>query len=911
MVSDTPPAFGFRSGREGLNASAVKEDGSAATQAGSHPQQVNVNLSISTDANPSGTNVIPNGTLDNVKVDLPAGMVVDPSTTDKCTEVQLVALACPDSSQVGVVSVPLQTGAPASTRLYNLEAPPGYAASFGFKIADVPVHVFGGVRPGDYRVTSLSPDALSILTIFAARVQLWGSPTDVSHDGIRGACGGTVTADAGKLCPVTRGNKPLISMPTSCGSSMQIDAHVSFWDEPDVFHDRTAEFTDSNGNTTPVTGCDQLQFDPTLAARPTTNVADSPTGLEASLRVPQTDQLGAKATAHLRKAVVTLPEGLALNPSSANGLDGCDSGQIGVDPETGVADGEPVRCPDASRIGTVEVTTPLLDHDLPGSVFVATPFDNPFDSLLAIYVVVDDPATGILAKLAGHVVADPETGRLTTTFDDNPQIPFSEFKLHFFGGAAAPLRTPAVCGSYETTSSLTPWSAPASGPPATPSDSWAITRSPSGPCAFDAGALPNSPRFDAGSVSPIAGKHTPFVLDLKRDDATQQFSAVDVTPPPGLLAKLAGTTECSDAALATAADKSGKEESAAPSCPDSSRVGSVEVSAGAGPAPYYTTGTAYLAGPYKGAPMSMAIVTPATAGPYDLGTVVVRTALYVDPVTIKISAVSDPIPTILQGVPLDVRSARISLDRPEFTLNGTSCEPSSVNGLLTTTIGHTADLFSRFQLGECARLDFEPRLSLRLKGKTRRGGFPAVRSVYVARAGDANLENLVLRLPRSEFIEQAHFRTICTRMQYAAGDGNGANCPAGSVYGHVRAFTPLLDQPLEGPVFLRSSSHELPDIVFALRGKIDADVAVRVDSVNGGLRASLEDAPDAPISKVVLNMQGGNKGLIVNSRDICARTYKATAKFDGQNGKVHDFKTKLKADCKGKGKKGKAKGRRR
>ncbi len=897
-VSSVIAPVGFLPGREGFNASVVGDDGTPATEAGSHPQQLNINLGLPTQRPHSGSFPNPDGTLHDTKVELPAGLTVDPSATEKCTAAEFQTFSCPEDTQVGVAEVPLSFGeiGVESEPIYNLEALPGHAGGFGTYVTYVPVTFLGDVRPGAYpgryRISALTVGAPSILAVFQARIQLWGSPSDESHDKVRGACGpGISTIPA---CPVSRTSKPLLSLPTSCTASMQADAHIDLWEDVGTFFDRSAQLEDSNENPSAVTNCNQPHFEPSLRARPTNSAADSPTGLEADLHIPQTDSVNQLSTAHLRKAVVSLPEGMAVNPSGANGLAGCSAAQIGIDPSSGVPNDNPVSCPDASRVGTASVDTPLLDHTLAGSVFTAMPYDNPFDSLLAIYVVVEDPQSGVLAKLAGHVVPDPRTGQLTTTFDESPQLPFEDFKLTFFGGATAALRTPATCGSYSTTSQLTPWSAPESGPPATPSDTWSITSSPSGSCG---GPLPNDPEFEAGSASPIAGAYTPFVVNLKRDDATQQFSSITLSLPPGLLAKLAGTTECSDAALAAAAAKSGNAEKASPSCPASSRVGTVEVAAGAGPAPYYTQGTAYLTGPYKGAPLGMAIVTPATAGPYDLGTVVVRTAVHVDPVTTKITAVSDPVPTILDGIPLDIRSARISLDRPDFTVNGTSCEPFSVDGTLFSTQGQAAGLFSRYQLGECGHLGLRPRLGLRLRGKTGRGGFPAVRAVYASRSGDANLKRLVVRFPHSEFIEQGHFRTICTQVQFAAGAGNGAECPAGSVYGHARVLTPLLDETLRGPVYLRSSSHELPDIVMALHGKIDAEVAVRVDSVKGGLRTTVDSAPDVPVSKVILSMQGGNKGLIVNSRNICKHTYRATARFNGQNGRTHHLRPKLKASC--------------
>jgi len=688
--------------------------------------------------------------------------------------------------------------------------------------------------------------------------------------------------------PTQAQDSPLLSMPSSCTTELPLDAEADSWADPGVFHQRATFFSDQNDEPTATAGCNGLSFSPSLKARPTTNVADSPSGLEVELKIPQTSSLNARATAHLKKAVVTLPEGLVLNPASGNGLAGCDSNQIGIDPGSGVANGNPVSCPAASRIGAVEVTTPLLDHPLPGSVFIATPHDNPFDSLLAIYVVIDDEPTGTLVKLAGHVVPNPQSGQLTTTFDQSPQLPFSSFKLNFFGGAYAPLRTPATCGAYSTTSQMTPWSAPDSGPPATPHDDYAISQSPSGSCASSESALPNSPSFDAGSASPIAAKSTPFVLHLRRNDATQNFSAVNVSPPPGLTAKLAGTEQCSDAALATAASKSGRQEQASPSCPPSSEVGSFLAGAGAGPAPYYAPGKLYLTGPYKGAPLSFAFITPAVAGPYDLGTVVTRAAVYLDSTTGRVTTVSDPLPRILQGILLDIRSVDVSLDRPDFARNGTSCDPLSVDGTLISTLGQIAPLSERFQLGECGRLAFKPKLSIRLFGATKRGGHPALRGVLRMPAGAANIAKASVALPHSEFLDQAHIGTVCTRVQFAEGAGNGASCPAASIYGQATATSPLVDYALQGNAYLRSSNHQLPDLVVALHGPPSQPIAVnvvgRVDSVKGGIRTSFEGVPDLPVSTFVLNMAGGRKGLLQNSTNICKSANQATAVLEAQNG---------------------------
>ena len=769
-VSNALAPFDFVPGASSLSAALTDPGGLPVTQAGSHPYQFTFDLILPT--RKAGSTLIGvDGAVRDLSTTLPRGAIVNPLATPiRCTEAQLEGNGCPLASQVGIVTITTALPAPfpVQSPLYMMEPPPGEAAQLGFDAVGVGIftHISGGVRAGDYALSADSNDILSkgLNPLFSAQVQLWGDPSGSSHEFRRGSC---LFSASGDTCPVTSQFTPLLTMPTACTEETTVDVGMASWGHPDEFHNKSVPLADSNGNPTPVTGCNALQFEPSLQARPTTNVADAPSGLSVDLKVPQTNNLKTLATAHLRKADVTLPEGLVINPSSANGLAGCSSAQIGIDPGTGVANGNDVACPNASRIGTVEVDSPLVDHTLQGSVFVATPKDNPFDSLLAIYVVVDDPQSGVLVKLPGHVIPDPNTGRLRAIFDENPQLPFSSFQLEFFGGATAPLRTPATCGNYSTTSEMTPWSAPDSGPPATPSDTYAISQGPGGACASNVNALPNSPSFDAGTVSPIAGQYSPFVLNLRRNDGTQQFSALNLTPPPGLVGKLAGTPYCPESALVAAAQKSGNAEKASPSCPAASKVGTVSVGAGAGPAPYYAEGTAYLAGPYKGAPLSMAIITPATAGPYDLGTVVVKTALNLNPETAQITAVSDPIPSILQGIPLDVRSVQVRLDKPEFTLNPSSCDPMAVTGQLFSVLGQVTSLENRFQVAECGRLAFKPKLSIRLKGGTKRGAHPELRAVLTMPRG-ANIAKASVALPKSAFLDQSHIGTVCTRVQFAA-----------------------------------------------------------------------------------------------------------------------------------------------
>ena len=395
-----------------------------------------------------------------------------------------------------------------------------------------------------------------------------------------------------------------------------------------------------------------------------------------------------------------------------------------------------------------------------------------------------------------------------------------------------------------------------------------------------------APKLVAGSMNPVAASFSPVVTTLTRDTGEQNVSRVSVSLPEGVLAKLAGVALC-DGLMAVVGD-----------CPEASRVGSVRVATGPGPSPLWipqpgkSPTAVYLAGPYAGAPYSLVVKVPAQAGPFDLGTVVTRVALRVDPETTRVTAVSDPLPQFLEGVPVDYRTIHININRSRFTLNPTSCARAAVTAVVASREGATASPSSRFQIANCGRLAFKPKLALRLRGGTKRGGHPALRAVLTTRSGGANIAFARVALPHSEFLDNAHIRTVCTRVQFAA-----RSCPSGSIYGHAKAISPLLDQPLAGPVYLRSSNHQLPDLVADLRGKIQVVVAGQIDSVNGGIRTTFRAVPDAPVSKFILNMFGGKRGLLENSINLCAERPRANVTFRGQNGKEASLRPQLKSSC--------------
>lgn len=886
--------FGIRA----FTVEALDQEGEPYVQAGGHPYEVKVSFSLTTTLPLSARNPssVP-ANLRTVEVQLPPGLIGNPTATPLCPPAEMKPNQCPETTQVGMATVTSARGASEFGPVYNLVSPQGVAAELGTRFnAFGSARIDAGVRTGsDYGVNADSLFVSADEGIETVEVILWGVPADEGHFGERFCRGEALPG-----CASEGALLPFLTTPTSCLGPLQSGLRVDAWQDP-------GEYVSASAPLPGTTGCGGPHFDPTLEVEPEVHVTDSPAGLHVHLHVPQNQDPGGLAEANLKDAAVTLPEGLVVNPAGANGLAACSPAEIELNGP------KPANCPDASKVGSLELDTPLLDHPIEGGIFVAQQGnagpawgENPFGSLLAIYLAAADPHSGVVVKLAGRVEPNPRTGRLTTVFSDNPQLPFEDLRLDFFGGPAAVLSTPTTCGRFTTSSDLVPWTSPA-GATAHPSSGFEITGGAGGgPCTASEAEQPNSPGFEAGTADAVAGAFSPFLLRLSRPDGSQRFAGIETALPEGLLARLQGIPYCSGGAIAASLRRNGPGggvlEQTSASCPPASRVGSVEVEAGTGPQPLPVRGSVYLAGPYQGAPLSLVVVTPVLAGPFDLGTVTIRVGLYVDPETTRVTAKSDPLPTILEGIPLDIRSITLRLDRSRFILNPTSCNPSAVTASVSSVVGRVAPLSDRFQVGGCQSLPFAPRLSLRLFGRTRRNAKPRLRAILTAPAGEANLARVRVNLPHSEFLEQAHIRSVCTRVQFVAGQLPGEGCPGGSVYGHARAVTPLLDQPLKGPVYLRSSSHKLPDLVAALRGQVNVVVAGKIDSgPNHGLRTTFAAVPDAPISKFILEMRGGGKGLLVNSEDLCARRTKARAiaRLTGQNGKVLDLRPKVKNACRG------------
>jgi hypothetical protein len=879
-ADQTFTTFGVKS----VSVQAVDQNGNPYTQAGGHPYELVSDVQFNT-IGP----FVPAANFRDLSVDLPAGLIGNPTATPTCTSAALISLECSGATQVGTIALSGSIASPTGGfPLYNMVPPPGEPARFGFYVdGGITGHIDTSVRTGgDYGITAaglrIDPDA----GITEIGVTIWGVPADPSHDVDRGC---PTPGRSGEYGPCSSGAPlvPFLTNPTSCSGPQTATVRTDSWQDP-------GDSVTATSTMPAVTGCNALPFNPSITVQPDTSVADSPSGLHVDLHMPQDGLVNPTglAEANLKDATVTLPAGVSVNPPAANGLTACTPAEIGIDNAN-----EP-SCPDSSKIGSVEVDTPLLADHLTGGVYVAQQNENPFNSLLAIYVTAE--ADGTLVKLAGHVVADPVTGQLVTTFSSNPQLPFTDFKLDLFGGPQAALATPESCGTIATASDLSPWSG---GPDASLSD----------PFAVGSGCVSGfAPSFTAGTQNTQAGSYAPFVLSLSRSDVDQNLQGLSVVLPPGMLAKLAGVQECSDAALAAAATKSGAQELADPSCPAGSQVGTVQTGAGTGPDPFFVPGKAYLTGPYKGGPYGLAVVVPAVAGPYDLGTVVVRQALYVDPTTAQVTSVSDPFPTILDGIPLRVRRVDVTLNRSQFTVNPTSCNPMAVGGTLTSTGGLTYNGSSRFQLGGCSSLGFSPRLAFRLtgRGQTHSGNHPTLTATLTQGGGQANIRSARVALPLSLALDTNNSQHVCNYDVAQAVHGGAVPCPASTVIGQATAQTPLLDRPLSGPVYLVQGIrfgkqgqriHTLPSLLVPLRGQIAIDLRAS-SAVNGAqqLVTTFSTIPDAPVSKFTLTITGGPKGILVitgRGQTICGKAQVANSSFAAQSGRANTQNDTMATPC--------------
>ncbi|HET7418625.1 MAG TPA: hypothetical protein VFJ61_13465 [Solirubrobacterales bacterium] len=843
------------------------------TQAGAH-----ADFTVSFKLFGEGTE--PNGKTKDVIVTLPPGLIGNPQGFPRCSVAQLGELPadskCPQDAQVGIAQLTLGGGINGTVfePVYNMYSPGGdIVARFGLFAGPYPSVINVRVNPVDYSLIAKVEGAPAAAQLISAATTFWGVPASPIHDGLR------LTPDEALHGESPAGGRaseqperPFLSNPTECGVSRPITVTAISYQAPASPSTEEADFP-------VISGCDKLSFNPVFQAVPTNPEAAAPTGLEAVLEIPQSEAPKDLATATLKSARVTLPEGFTVNSAAADGLEGCNPEQVGFG-TTDVA-----HCPDAAKLGSAELDVPALERTLHGAVYQRTPEPG---HLFRFWLVTDEQ--GVHLKLPAEIEANPLTGQLTTVFSGiaslggNPQVPFEELRLHIFGGPRAPLATPSSCGTYSTAYSFAPWSGK---PPASGAAPMQIT-SGCGKGGFN-------PKLQAGTVSPRAGSFSPFTMTLTRQDGEANPETLAVHLPQGLLAKLGGVPLCPEASAGSA------------DCPSGSQVGTLAAATGVGGAPLWipqpgkAPTAVYLAGPYKGAPYSVITRVPAQAGPFDLGTVVNRAGIYVDPESATATIKTDPLPQILEGVPVLYRTVHVDVDRKNFTLNPTGCAAKEIKATVTAVNGATATPSDGFQATNCAKLAYKPKLKLTLKGATRRTGHPATKAVLTQGKGQSNTAAATVILPSSEFIDQNHINNPCTRVQFNAG-----KCPRLSILGRVTAVTPLLDQPLKGPVYFRSNggARELPDIVADLRGPIHVTLVGFVDAVHkkgsevSRIRTRFANVPDAPVTKFTMNLFGGPKrGLLVNSRDLCKTGRRAKIRLLAQNGRVQESNSRLRTSC--------------
>ncbi|HEX3519831.1 MAG TPA: hypothetical protein VHT29_12440 [Solirubrobacteraceae bacterium] len=874
-ISPTPAGVGVAA----LYSKVLEADGSPSTQAGGHPYSQATLFAVNSVRSSAGGGIVPVGELKDADADLQAGFVGSPLTTPRCPTGEPYNCPYAGDARVGHLYPGVNAfgdlGFEGQDRAFSNAVPVlGAAAQFSTEIAQPVATLLGRVRSSeDFGIRIESPDNSPFDPVFYIDTVFFGQPA--------GAKG-----------------KAFFRNPTDCAAERQNPPEQSLtassWQDPDSFRSRSDRLA-------PVEGCDQLHFEPQFELQPSSTQGSSGVGATAHLHIDQSgltdpNKLGAP---DLKKSVVTLPEGFDVNPAQANGLDACSEAQVGYemgrDPlplNPTRFDEDPVSCPDASKLGTVEATSPLLEAPLKGTIYLAAQEENPFHSLIGIYLVFESERFGITLKLPGKVEADPATGQLTATFDYLPQQPIEDLTLDFRGGGPrSEFATPEVCGTYATIGAWTPWSAPESGPPAQTSNSFSVSSG----CSSSASARPFSPSFEAGTTQPSAGSYSPLVIKVNRNDGEQELTSLDFTLPEGLIGNLASVPYCPDAAIEAARGVSGKAEQASPSCPAASQIGSVDAAAGVGSEPIHVGGHVYMAGPYEGAPLSAVVITPAVAGPFDLGNVVIRTPLTINPATAQIAAKSDPIPTILKGIPLKIRSIVVTLDRPGFTLNPTSCAAMSVTASIGSSNGATATPSNRFQVGGCSSLPFKPALSASTQAKASKANGASLTVKVAAKPGEANIGKVNLQLPLQLPSRLSTLQKACTEAQF---NTNPAACPAESVIGSGTAHTPILQVPLSGPAYLVShGGAAFPDVEFVLQAdERGGDIEIVLDGgtqIKKGITYSnFETVPDAPISSFETVLPEGPHSIVTAylpvgaNYNLCGQSLTMPTTITGQNGAV-------------------------
>jgi hypothetical protein len=857
--------------------------------------------------------------------ELPAGFSGNNTAVPTCSPQQLLGEAgmdsylpaCPLASQVGLITVdisasghslPLEETQP----IYNMEVTSfGVTAELGFKVVGVLTQLLTvSVRPGDEGLTITASNIEKKGEANKISATIWGLPASHEHDAERGeTCG--YEAEFPPVCHNEFGGpqeahipiKPFLAMPTSCGV---FTAHFRAysWEEPENVSEASSEIG-------PVSECERVPFNPSIEVQPSTRSAESPTGLEVSLVVPQTwENPYSIATSNLMDTKVTLPEGVTVNPSAGSGLGSCTPAQYAAETAESLP-GE--GCPPESKIGSIDIETPVLAEKIVGAVYVATPFDNPFPeaghpggSLLALYIVAKNPARGIIVKVPGRIEPNPVTGQLTSTFENTPEQPFQKFTLRFRPGATAPLVSPPACGTYTTVGVLTPWSEPLE--PRQVSNSFETTQGVrEGPCP-SGGIPPFKPQVVSGTQNNDGSSYSPFYLRILREDGEQEITKFTTVLPPGLTANLSGIPFCPDAQIERARQATGREELSEPSCPSASEIGHTLVGAGVGTVLAWTPGKVYLAGPYHGSALSLVSITSATVGPFDLGTVVIRFALRINPTTAQAeidSTGSDPIPHIIDGIVVHVRDIHTYIDRPNFMINPTNCAALSITNTITgagADPSNPADqtpvsVSTPFQAADCSSLNFKPSFKASTTGRTSRadGASLHVTLTYpkAPTGTQTNIAKVKVDLPKQLPSRLSTLQKACIDTVF---NSNPATCPTASIVGHAKAITPILPVPLEGPAyFVSHGGAKFPELIIVLQGygitiNLHGETFI---SKKGITSSTFRAVPDNPVGSFELTLPQGKNSALAANGNLCNTKLTMPTALTAQNGTTIHQNTKI------------------
>jgi hypothetical protein len=859
---------------------------SSTTQAGGHPDLETSFTLDSPGAPESARNVIFN---------TPEGMFGNPNAVTQCTLSDFALDQCPSNSQVGLVTIHANYNGNSNfllgtAPLFGMVPQADETARFSFIVPtlNISIAVPVAVRTGsDYGLRFTVAGITQLAPLAGANLTFWGFPADPSHDaqhfakgtpGNPTGCAGLAdTSCIGSPTPASIPNNPLTDNPTTCsGQPLVATLDVQTYKDPRPLSHAESSYP-------PVTDCEKVTFNPVVHAKPTTTETDSASGLDLELSSSQFEGFSASPS-QIRSATVTLPPGFTINPDAADGQSACTDVLANFGSEAAA------NCPDNSKIGTFSLHTVALAGPLTGSLYFGKP--QP-DDQYRLFMVAD--GFGIHAKLEGSIHPDPLTGQLTATFNDLPQVPFDDFQVHLFASDRGLMATPTQCTLYSVDSDFFPWDAAL--PDQHSPDSFTMDSGPNGAqCPGE--RRPFNPRLVAGTSNPNAGAFSSFTLKLDRDDGDQFLGDLNFTMPPGFTGSLRGISYCPEASIQRAARTPGLTEQAIPSCPAPSQIGTSNVAAGPGSHPFHAIGKIYMAGPFKGAPLSIVAVTPALAGPYDYGTVVVRVAVHIDPLDAHVIAVSDTVPSIIGGVPIRMRSIQVNLDKPSFIINPTSCDPFSIASQGIGDQSTVADFSSYFHAANCLSLGFAPKMTVRQLGgrkATKRNSDPSLQFDLTTRPGDANVKSVALTLPSTFEIDQRHLRNFCTEKELLT-----TQCAGRQAIGEATTTTPLLDQPLSGRVYAVSGSGGLPHLAFLLHGQVDLVPRAESKTIAGGrLRTTVPVVPDAPIGHFHLVLFGGKHGYLANTRDICRNTPLIRVAFASHSGKTLTQSVKTKTACGG------------